>query len=112
MPEAQCHRGSPRALKVRDNFQGWGNRIGWWLTASALAQSLDSPALWTGWHGAPKWQGGRNYDYSEVRRVVQFPSVMRFIEDSGQGAVGAVKAAGLPRHIWDKQFEGLNADEV
>ena len=29
-----------RALKVIDNFQGWGNRMGWWLTAAALGEAV------------------------------------------------------------------------
>ena len=106
---AQTECVTTKALRVRDNFQGWGNRVGWWLTASALAKALDRPAVYTGWHGAPKWQGGRNYDYAEVRRVVQFPAVLRFIEDSS-GAAGSV--AGLPRLKWEELFGALDAEEI
>ena len=70
-----------RPLKVLDNFQGWGNRIGWWLTTAALGEALNREAVYTGWHGAPKTAGGRNYDYSEVRRLVRFPRILRFLED-------------------------------
>lgn len=72
---------SSRPLRVLDNFQGWGNRIGWWLTACALAEALHRPAVITGWHGAPKTMGGRNYDYFTVRRLVRFPRTLRFVED-------------------------------
>ena len=104
---AEC--ATSRALRVRDNFQGWGNRVGWWLTASALGRALGRPVVFTGWHGAPKWQGGRNYDYAEVRRVVQFPAVLRFIEDL---TADRSATASLPRHKWEELFNGLDAEEI
>ena len=63
----------PTALRVESNTQGIGNRFGWWLTAAALAEALNRPAVYTYWaQGVPRL-GGRNYDVSEVRRLVQFP---------------------------------------
>ena len=70
------------ALKVVDNFQGWGNRIGWWMSIAALGDALNRPAVYTGWHGAPKWHGGRSYDYHEVRTIVRLPRIMRYLEDA------------------------------
>lgn len=67
-------------LKVMDNFQGWGNRIGWWLTNAALGEALNR-TVYTGWHGAPKTAGGRNYDYATVRSLVRFPRALHFMED-------------------------------
>ena len=79
IPSSSCPP-SPLPLKVLDNFQGLGNRIGWWLTAAALGEALNRPVV-SGWHGAPKWHGGRSYDYYEVRRLLRLPRVMRYLED-------------------------------
>ena len=72
--------GGRQPLKVMDNFQGWGNRIGWWLTNAAIGEALNR-TVFTGWHGAPKTAGGRNYDYATVRSLVRFPRSLRFLED-------------------------------
>lgn len=114
---------SDRPLRVLDNFQGWGNRIGWWLTAAALGEALQRPVV-TGWHGAPKTSGGRNYDYYEVRRLVQLPHRLHYLEDTIsanhsrhhrravhaplRATVGPPLSGSAFRHA----FRNLDADEI
>jgi hypothetical protein len=107
----------PRPLKVLDNFQGWGNRIGWWQTVAALGEALGAPAVYTGWHGAPRWHGGRSYDYYEVRRLVRLPRVMRYLEDvvaANQSALtdGGRIAPPLSGTAFRVAFRALDADEI
>ena len=90
-----------------DNFQGWGNRIGWWLTVCALAESIGSTKLFTGWHGAPKHMfGGRNYDYITVRKLVRFPRIMHWLED----VAASERWSGLSASSTDASasLEGIN----
>ena len=101
-----------RPLRVRDNFQGLGNRIGWWLTAAAVGEALQRPAVYTGWHGAPRWQGGRNYDYSTIRRVVQFPRILEFLEDSLNATTAEHQSGFSSRRRFDELFRSIADDEI
>jgi len=57
-------------LVVQSNSQGWGNRIGWWLTAAAVGKAVNKTV-------ATHWPGGSvhgGYDWRIVKRVVGLPS--------------------------------------
>jgi hypothetical protein len=80
-----CHA-LPNVLMVKGNTQGLGNRIGWYLTAAAVARALDRP-VYTSWPNAVAMgltkQGNRDYDYRELARVVRWPRALKFLEEEG-----------------------------
>ena len=102
----------PNSLKVVDNFQGWGNRIGWWMSIAALGDALNRPAVYTGWHGAPKWHGGRSYDYHEVRSFVRLPRIVRYLEDMVANNHSNHIAPPLSGAAFRSAFHNLRAVEV
>ena len=57
-------------LVVQCNSQGWGNRIGWWLTAAAVGKAVNKTVV-THWPGGSVHGG---YDWRIVNRVVGLPS--------------------------------------
>ena len=75
-------------LKARGNTQGLGNRLGWYLTVSALTQSIGRRAVYTTWPnvfgtsavGSVGQGGNRGYSFDEVNSVISWPSVLRFLE--------------------------------
>ena len=108
---SECHA-TASPLKVRGNTQGIGNRIGWYLTVAALAESLGQRRVFTTWPNA--WSrtghgsrlhtdalgvgtvghgGNRDYDFDEIRRIVRWPSVLRFLESEAPAQSDAVRQA-------------------
>ena len=81
-----CNATRPMAVHGIPN-SGWGNRIGWLLTASSIAVSLNKSSLYTYWPRTSKL-GGREYDYSEISRIVAFPRVLKFIENNADANGG------------------------
>ena len=73
-------------LKARGNTQGLGNRLGWYLTVAALADVLGRRAVYTSWPNVVRHSGARggsrDYDFTEVDRILQWPPVLRFLNDS------------------------------
>ena len=56
-----------RSLWADDATQGWGNRIGWWLTCAAVAEALGTRVHSSVRGGGPSG-GGRNYRFDAVLR--------------------------------------------
>ena len=59
---------------------GWGNRIGWLLTAAAIAEALNKSAIYTYWRPALLKGHCCNYDVAELHKLVSFPRVIRFLD--------------------------------
>jgi len=78
--------GHPAALKVRGNTQGLGNRIGWYLTVAAIAETLGRPCVYTTWPNLVRkghlQAGNRDYDFDLVDEVIAWPRALRFINDT------------------------------
>ena len=71
---------SATALRFSGNDRGFGNRMGWPLTAAAVAEALNAPVLWSYWPGANKIINGDVYDYREVTRLMHFPTRLAFVD--------------------------------
>ena len=56
-----------RSLWADDATQGWGNRIGWWLTCAAVAEALGT-RVHSSVRGSGPSGGGRNYRFDDVLR--------------------------------------------
>ena len=78
--------GHPAALKVRGNTQGLGNRVGWYLTVAAIAETLGRPCVYTTWPNLVRkghlQAGNRDYDFDLVDEVIAWPRALRFINDT------------------------------
>ena len=82
-----CPPTNGMALKVKANFQGLGNRVGWYLTAAALADALGHPFVYTSWPNVVRTgyhnQGARDYDWPSIRSAIAWPPNLRFLDDEG-----------------------------
>ena len=71
-----CPPAHHRPLKVRGNSQGLGNRLGWYLTVAALAESLGRRAF-TSWFNAKAaglgHRNDRDYSFAELDRLIRWP---------------------------------------
>lgn len=85
---AFCERGrkpygQPGAEGVRpiysgSNNQGWGNRIGWYLTIAAIGEATERP-MYTFWdNGNQRWG---DYSETEINEIVEWPPVLHWIRD-------------------------------
>lgn len=61
------------AFRVHGNYQGLANRLGWWLTAIAIAWSLNGSAeVYSFWPG--QWPSKCcNYDANEIASLMHLP---------------------------------------
>ena len=61
------------AFRVHGNYQGLANRLGWWLTATAIAWSINSSAeIYSFWPG--QWPSKCcNYDAYEIASLMHLP---------------------------------------
>lgn len=99
----------PAPLRFVGNSRGLGNRIGWALTAAAVAEAANAPALLTYWPGADRRINGDVYDYREVARLVHFPRRMRFVEERVLRVLGNVRGHDpSPRALSELELETLS----
>lgn len=96
--DAVC-RHPERALRVQSNVNaGWGNRIGWWLTAAAVGESLNKSVL-TVWRHTTVAGHCCDYDVPTVQAVVGFPRVLRVLDAASYAAANAASAIDeIPWH--------------
>ena len=68
-------------LRFQGNDRGFGNRLGWALTAAAVAEALNAPALLTYWPGGRKKVNGDGtralHGASNAERTNAFPLLPR-----------------------------------
>ena len=81
----------PAPLLFLGNKRGLGNRLGWALTAAAVAEAANAPAILSYWPGASAVINGDVYEYREVSRLVHFPHRMRFVEDRVLRVLGSLR---------------------
>ena len=105
-----CGARHPRPLWATDTTQGWGNRLGWWLTVAATAEMLRTEAFSTVHGGNPRSGGGRNYDFRLVLALVELPRALRLIETTVDGREGAF--VPLNRSAQERMRARLGADEI
>lgn len=73
-----CTPATPLIVESLQNG-GWGNRIGWLLTASAMAEALTKATLLTSWRHTTIKKHCCDYDFDVLQRLVLFPRVLTFI---------------------------------
>ena len=79
MTGAVCNPSQPLRF-ISTASAGWGNRIGWLLTAAAIAEALNKSAIYTYWRPALLKGHCCNYDVAELHKLVSFPRVIRFLD--------------------------------
>ena len=94
--ELVCNR-HDRGLRVQSNVNaGWGNRIGWWLTAAAMGNCLNKTVL-TFWRHTTAAGHCCDYDVPTVLGVVRFPAALRVV-DAGTYAAAKGSTDEIPWH--------------
>ena len=92
-----CHGGPHRALRVMSNQNaGWGNRLGWWLTAATIGDVLNK-TVYTFWRQTSFAGHCCDYDVSLIMRVVQFPASLQIIGARAYDKMVA-NATDIPEH--------------
>ena len=110
MPTHGCAAPHPHPLWATDATQGWGNRLGWWLTVAATAEMLRTEVFSPVHGGNPRSGGGRNYDFRLVLALVELPRALRLLETTVDGHRGAF--VPLNRSAQERMRARLGADEI